>query len=218
MRFRRVTGALALPIGILLQVGCNTIYALSTMGGESDATGEGALKLFAGNTSWWYLALTMSLVGSMLIVAGVAAAMRVLRPTRPRLSLVAGILMAAGYLAYFGIVFSNFLQLALASMQVDAGAAIDASQDNVWSFPFMIVFVIGNILGTFLLGLAVILSRQLPWGVGALIMAWPILHITGLIVGTEWFAVAGGTLETIGLAVLTVAALKTSDAQWASRG
>lgn len=218
VRFRRVVGAIALPIGILLQAGCNTIYALSTMGGGSDTTGADALELFAGNTTLWHLALVMSLVGSLLIVAGVMAAIRVLRPTHPRLSLVAGILMATGYIAYFGVVFSNFLTLALASLKVDAGAAIDASQDNPWPFSFMIVFVIGNILGTFLLGLAVILGKQLPWIAGVLIMAWPVLHITGLIVGTEWFAVAGGTLEIIGLVMLATAALRLTDTEWAARG
>jgi hypothetical protein len=148
----------------------------------------------------------------------VPAALRVLRPARPRLSLVGGILMVAGYIAYFGIVFSTTLQITLASMDIDAAAAIDVSQDNVWSFPFMILFIVGNILGTFLLGLAVLLSRQLPTVAGVLVMAWPVLHITGLIVGTEWFAVAGATLETIGLVILAVAALRTSDAEWSRRG
>lgn len=162
--------------------------------------------------------MALSMVGSMLIVAGVPAAIRVLRPAKPRLSLIAGILMMAGYMAYFGIVASTSLELALASSGIDAGAAIDASQDDPAFFPFFIVFVVGTILGTLLLGLAVILSRRVSWLSGALIMCWPVLHITGLIVGTEWFAVAGGGLETIGLIMVAGVAPTTPDREWAGRG
>jgi hypothetical protein len=218
VKFRRVAGAIALPIGILLQAASNAVYSLITMNGGSDATGAGALELVSSYPTQSHLAVTLSVIGSMLIVAGVPAALRVLRPARPRLSLVGGILMMAGYIAYFGIVFSTTLHIALAATDVDAAAAIDASQDNVWSFPFMILFIVGNILGTFLLGLAVLLSKQLPTVAGVLIMAWPVLHIIGLIAGTEWFAVAGATLETIGLVILAMAALRTSDAEWAHRG
>jgi len=218
LRFRRVAGAIVLPLGILLQVATNTLYALLTMNGGSDATGDAALALFSSAPSAWRLVALLSMAGSLLIVAGLPAALRVLRQARPRLSLVAGILMMTGYVAYFGIVAGTGLEIALATRNIDAGAAIDASQDGLLSLPLMILFVVGNILGTFLLGLAVILGRQLPWTAGALIMAWPICHITGLIVGTEWFAVAGGTLETIGLVLLTAVALRTPDAEWASRG
>lgn len=218
VRFRRVAAAVALPLGIALQIATNTIYSLLTLDGGSDTKGADALELFAGNPDAAHLAVVISLIGSMLIVAGVPAALRVLRTSRPRLSLVAGILMMAGYIAYFGVVFTTSLQITLATMHVDAAAAIDASQDDIRSFLFMIVFVLGNIVGTFLLGLAVLLSKQVHWLAGALIMAWPFCHITGLIVGTEWFAVAGASLETIGLVMVAAAAFRMSDAEWASRG
>jgi hypothetical protein len=218
VRFRRGVGALALPLGILCQAVSNLGYALLTMHGGSDATGQSSLELYAANPSAWRLVVVVSMLGSMLIVAGVPAALRVLRPTRPRLSLAGGILMTAGYLAYFGVVTIIILQIALATHQLDAGAAIDASQADPAALPVFGLFVIGNLLGTFLLALAVVLSRQVTWVAGALIMAWPILHVTGLIVGTEWFAVTGGVLETIGLGMVAVVALKTPDAEWAARG
>lgn len=218
VRFRRVVGAIVLPLGILFQVASNTMYSLMTMDGGSDLTGESALELFSTHPTQARVTMLLAMIGSMLIVAGVPAALRVLRPTRPRLSLVAGVLMMAGYIAYYGIVASSGLEITLATMNIDAGAAIDASQDDPIGFAFFPLFILGNILGTFLLGLAVILSKQLGWLAGALIIAWPVLHITGLIVGPEWFAVTGGTLEAIGLVMLAVVALKTSDTDWASRG
>ncbi|MDO5751549.1 hypothetical protein [Arthrobacter sp.] len=218
VRFRRTATAMALPVGILLQVAANTVYALGTMDGGSDQTGAGALELYSSNTSAWRICIALAMVGSMLIVAGIPAALRVLRPTRPKLSLAAGLLMAAGYMAYVGIVAITFLEIALAVQGVDAGAAIDASEDYPAGLPFFLLFVAGNLVGTLLLGFAVLLSRQLPWITGALIIAWPVLHITGLIVGTEWFAVSGGIVETIGLGLLAAAALRLSDAQWVARG
>jgi hypothetical protein len=66
--------------------------------------------------------------------------------------------------------------------------------------------------------LAVILSRTLPWYAGVLIMGWTIGHLINIFGGGEWFAVAGGALEIIGLVVVAVAALRTTDVAWAARG
>ncbi|WP_308465748.1 hypothetical protein [Rathayibacter soli] len=219
VRFRRAVGAILLPLGILFQVATNTMYSLITMDGGSDMTGESALELFSSHPTEARVTMLLAMIGSMLIVAGVPSALRVLRPTRPQLSLVAGILMMAGYIAYYGIVASSGLEITLATMNVDAAAAIDASQDDPMGFAFFPLFILGNILGTFLLGLAVILSKQVAWIAGALIMAWPVGHVTGLILGApEWLQVGAGTLETIGLVMVAVVALKTSDTEWASRG
>lgn len=66
--------------------------------------------------------------------------------------------------------------------------------------------------------MAVILSRDLPWWAGALILGWPVRHVVNLVVGNEWFAVAGGALQVAGLCLLAARALRTPDARWASLG
>lgn len=101
---------------------------------------------------------------------------------------------------------------------LDLGGAVEASQSAA-ALPFFLLFVVGNIVGTALLALAVILSRGLPRWAGALILGWPVGHVLNVFGGLgEWFAVGGGALEIAGLSVLAVIALRTSDREWAARG
>ncbi|MFF2371668.1 hypothetical protein [Agromyces sp. NPDC058110] len=219
--FRRVATAIALPLAIAAQVVTNTVYSVvTTSSGLDDLSGGAeALEFYRTFATEMQVASVASLIGSLLLVPGLLAALRVLRPSRPRLSLWAAVLMIAGYVCYFGVVTTNFLNVALATGGVDAAAALDEVQQMPTAVPVFLLFVIGNIVGTALLGLAVMLSRgAVPWFAGVLILAWPVSHVIGLSVGSEWFEVAGGTLEVIGLAFIAVAALRMSNAEWVRRG
>lgn len=217
--FRRISGAVALPLAFAFQLACNTLYAVAaTRTGGDEGTGEESLRFFAAHADAMLAATILALVGCLLAVPGVLAALRVLRVGRPALALSAAVLMIAGYVAYFGINMTNFYSLALAELAPDAGAAVDAVTANPAALPFFLLFVIGNLLGTLLLGLAVVMSPTLPWWSGVLIMCWTIGHVVNILGGGEWFAVAGGALEVAGLCVLTASALRTPDAVWAARG
>jgi hypothetical protein len=63
-----------------------------------------------------------------------------------------------------------------------------------------LLFVLGNLVGTLLLGLALLRSRRVPLWTAAEVLAWPPLHVTGLVAGSEWFEVAGAALQAVGLA------------------
>ncbi|WP_223694929.1 hypothetical protein [Leifsonia poae] len=218
--FRRRAGAIALPLGIGGQLVANAVYATVTMSGLGD-TGSGAetLEFYRRYATEMQVASVAAMLGALLLVPGLLAAVRVLRTTKPRLSLWAGGLMLAGYLCYFGVVASNSLTVALAQAHLAAGPALDAAQTMWSSIPLFLVFVVGNIGGTALLGIAVLLSRSaVPRIAGVLILAWPLAHVTGLIVGSEWIEVAGGSLEVIGLCFLTAAALRTPNDEWVRRG
>ncbi|GAB3814547.1 hypothetical protein GCM10028820_10680 [Tessaracoccus terricola] len=222
-RFRRVGGALALPAGFALQVAANSIYAVvSTESGLTD-TGDGAeaLEFFGRYPAHFEWMTVLALSGVLLIVPGLLAALRVLRPHRPVLGLVAVTLMVAGYVCYFGIVRTNFDTIALAEHALahpsaDLGAVLDNALTPA-AVGFALVFVVGNLLGTLLLGLAV-LSSPGNRVVGLLVICWPVGHVANLLGGGEWFAVAGGALEVVGLSMVAARALRTTDPQWVARG
>lgn len=224
VRFRRIVGAVALPTAFVLQLVTNTTYAwASTQSGlvDTESSAE-ALELFGRYPGAVVLASCAAMVGVLVMIPGLLAALRVLGPGAPRLALVAVTLMIAGYVCYFGMVMTGFDTLALAEFaiahpQIDAAAVLDAMQSPVL-LPFFLLFVIGNLLGTLLLGIAVIRSRAVPRLAGVLVMCWTLGHIVNILGGGEWFAVAGGTLEIIGLGILATAALRMTDAQWAARG
>lgn len=223
--FRRVTGAIALPLAFALQLVCNAVYAwVSTESGLTDTEGAAEALEFYGRYPSEFLIMTMfALTGVLVMIPGLLAALRVLRPTKPRLSLVAVILMLTGYVSYFGLTMTNFDTLglaryALANPGTDVAAILESSQASPAQLPFFLLFVVGNLVGTLLLGLSVILSRALPWYAGALIIGWTVGHVINIAGGGEWFAVAGGALEIAGLSILAARALRVSDEQWAARG
>ena len=223
--FRRYAAALALPLAFVLQMACNALYAwVSTASGLTDSgPAADALALYGAFPGIAIAALLLAMAGSMLALLGLPAALRVFRPSRPRLALWAVGLMMAGYLCYFGISFTGFDTVALAVGNVDAAAALDGSPASAWAMPFFLLFVIGNLLGTLLLGLTVLLAARspgvgVPWWAGVLIACWTVGHVINIVVTNEWFAVVGGALEVVGLVYVAAAALRLSNGEWVQRG
>lgn len=221
--FRRVAGAVALPLGFLLQAACNAVYAWASRDGGTDlGPMDETLRFYAAHSTEILVATGLALVGSLLNVAGLPTAARVLRRAAPRLSLVAVIAMIVGYLSYFGIVFFGVGTVNLAVSGVPASAVDNAA--GAWLLGgFSWLFAVGNLIGSLLLGLSVIVGRrrlagQVPRWAGVLIICWPVGHITNLIVGFELFAVVGGLLEVVGLALLARAALRMPNPEWVARG
>ena len=221
--FRRRAAAIALPLAFAFQLVCNGIYAwVSTSSGLSDteSTAE-MLKMYGAFPSQVLACTLLAQIGCLLAVLGLPTALRVLRPVKPRLALWAVTLMVLGYICYFGVSFSNYDTVALATGHVDAAVALAASPSQTWGLAFFLLFVLGNLGGTLLLGLAAILGGRrvgVPRWAGILILGWPVGHIVNIAGGGEWFAVAGDVLEVIGLTLVAAAALRLPNEVWAGRG
>ena len=89
-------------------------------------------------------------------------------------------------------------------------ALIDADQSDpftAWVFP---IFILGKMLGTLLFAIGLLRSRTVPIWSAILIMLWPPLHVTGLIVGGEVLEVIGAVLQAIGFAGVAAVALRRS--------
>ncbi|MGB4137478.1 MAG: hypothetical protein WA971_12990 [Microbacterium sp.] len=221
--FRRRAAAIVLPLAFAFQLACNAIYAwVSSSSGMSDTEGAAEmLAMYAAFPTALMVVTVLALIGCLLTIPGLPVALRVLRPARPRLTLWAVVLMIAGYVCYFGISFGNFDLVGIAVARVDAAAALDGSPGQAWSMGFFLVFVLGNLGGNLLLGLAVMLGGRrvgVPWWAGVLILGWTVGHIVNIAGGGEWFAVGGGALQIVGLGVVAAAALRMSDAEWVRRG
>lgn len=222
--FRRRAAAIALPLGFAFQMGANSIFAwTSTSTGMTDTgTAEESLAFYAAAPGAMLACGLLALIGCLLTVPGLPAALRVLRPGKPRLALWAVALMMLGYVCYFGIAFTTFDTIGLATVgTADAVAAYEATQGIAVAMVFFLLFVIGNLGGTLLLGLAVILGGRrvgVPWWSGLLIAGWTVGHVINIMGGGEWFAVAGGALEVVGLSILAATALRLTNAEWVARG
>jgi hypothetical protein len=207
----RLAAGLALilaPLGLFV---ANTSYAWATRNGGSDDTGASALALAGQHPGLLRLALTAALIGSLLLVPAVLGAMRLIGRRAAWLSLTGGSLMIAGYICYLGVLALSAPVLAMASADGPAALfskVIDDTQADASTTCMFLLFVIGNLAGTFLLGLALLRSHAVAAWAAAAIMAWPVLHITGLAAGTEWFEVAGAALQAGGLAATGIAVLR----------
>ncbi|NJC69817.1 hypothetical protein HC031_08795 [Planosporangium thailandense] len=204
-----VLGRTGLAVSLFLApwgfVVANASYAWATRNGGDDSTGANALALAAAHPTILSAAILAAMLGSLLMVPAAIGAMRLIGDRAARLGLVGGVLVAAGYICYFSVAQSSFTALAMVDNdgpRAEYAAVLDASQQNplvIWVF---LLFVLGNLVGTFLLGLALWRSHRVPVWAAAAVMAWPPLHVIGLIVGSEWFEVTGALLETVGFAVV----------------
>ena len=210
-RVRRLGGALALIVAPWGFVAANASYAWMIRNGGSDSTGAEALALAATGPDVLRFAVVAGMIGCLLIIPAVLTALGLARSSR--LAFVGGSLMIAGYVCYFGVLLSNTMIIAMAERGgslADYAALIDADQSDpftAWVFP---IFILGNILGTLFFAIGLLRSRTVPIWSAILIMLWPPLHVTGLIVGGEVLEVIGAVLQAIGFDGVAAVALRRS--------
>jgi hypothetical protein len=211
IKFRSIALAGALFVAPWGFVVANGTYAWITRTGGSDLTGADALTLAAAHPGAYRLAMVMAMVGSLLMVPAAIGAMRLTHRRAARLGLIGGLLVAGGYICYFALVRADTITLAMAARGdhlADYAKAIDGSLGGASAIWVNLTFLIGNIVGTFLLGLALLRSRSVYgwacWGV----LAWSVLHIAGIVLGTELFEVAGALAQALGFAGVAVCLLR----------
>ncbi|SBT37114.1 hypothetical protein [Micromonospora narathiwatensis] len=208
---RRVGTALTMVLAPWGFVVANACYAWATRNGGSDQTGADSLALAAAHPGPLRASTIAAMLGCLLIIPATLGAIGFTRQRANRLGLIGGSLMIGGYVAYFGVAMKGLVDLAMAQRGGPTGdyaAVLDAASES--AIPFLLLFVIGNILGTLLLGIALLRARTAPTLAAVAICCWPVLHVTGLIAGTEWFEVTGATLQAVGFAVLALRLARTS--------
>jgi hypothetical protein len=200
-RTRRLSQGLALMLAPWAFVVANAGDVVTTEHGLDDTNARGALLIAAAHPvadKWFTFA---AMIGCLLLVPAVLGAMGLVRVKAAWLGLAGGGLMITGYICYFAMLFQGYATIALAQ---HAGASPDsvAVQDLMMNQGFFVVvaltFVVGNLIGTFLLGLALFRARVVPRWAAALVLVWPVAHL----VGGPWGEVLGAAVEGVGLFVV----------------
>jgi len=141
-------------------------------------------------------------VGVLLLVPGVMVVARLCRDAAPRLTTWALALAVPGYvsmgvmLGYDHLVWSaTHAQLSVS----DAAAVLDAAHPSLEVS--MGVFVVGHVVGTVLLGLALLRSGRIPpWVAWAVTISQPIHFIATVVLGSPQVDFVGWSLTALGLA------------------
>lgn len=198
------------PLGLLIT---NFLYTMMTRDGGSDENGAATLALTAGHLTEARWLVAAGLVGAIMMVPAALGATRLIGQRSARLGFIGGTSVAAGYICYFGVLLTNSVYIAMAEHGGPVGdfaAVIDATEGRgpgFWTFP---VFILGNLVGTFILGLALLRAKVVATWAAAGLMAWPPLHILGLFVlGNEWPEVIGAAIQLAAFAAIAIKLLKT---------
>ena len=206
-RTRRISQGLALMVAPWAFVIANTGDVLTTPHGLDDTTPRGALLISAAHplADQWFTFIAM--IGCLLLVPAVLGGMGLVRVKAARLGLLGGVLMIAGYICYFALLFQGYATIALAqhgAANTDNVAVQDLMMNQGFYIAAALTFVVGNLIGTFLLGLALFRARVVPRWAAVLVLVWPVAHIFG----GPWGEVLGAAVEAVGLAVVGLCLLR----------
>lgn len=158
--------------------------------------------------------LWLGFVATFTLIPGAYAALGLLRHPTPRLYLWTGAFLLPGYLAMMTLGFFDTLWAAapaagLTLAQVEAlGLAAESAGPGLVT---LLIFVVGHIVGTVLLGVACLRARLMPTVVAvALIISQP-LHLVSVITAQPVLDLVAWGLTAVGMAFLAVRRA-TSDA------
>jgi hypothetical protein len=207
-RFGLAAGAFLAPWFI---VACNTGWAIAQADGARDETGADSLAAATAHPTLVHSVILFGLLGALLMIPAALGAARLAGQGAAKLSFIAGTLVAAGYACYFAVLLPDLTTLAMVRVggpMADFARVLDARQEDATGAWVFLLFVVGNILGTFLLGLALWRSRSTARWAAVAIMVWPPMHIIGLVAGVEWFEVAGAAVQGLGFAAVAIRLLQ----------
>jgi len=208
---RRVGLALAMLVGPWLIVAAETGHMLTAKQGQDDLDPATTLAVTADHLTLVRWSSLAAVVGALLLVPAVLGVMRLVRLGAARVGLVGGVLTAAGYVCYFALVFQGaFTQAAMVSVGGSRSQDIDILQTfmddplTLWVGP---LFVLGNVVGTFLLGLALVRARTAGRLAGYGLIAWSVLHVLSF---SPYVEVVGAVAQAVGFLLAARALLRRS--------
>ena len=207
-RTRRIGLAAAMIVAPWLLVAAETANAVMTLDGD-DLTPSGELALASEHLTLDRWASLAALLGALLLVPAVLGIMRLVRTGAAWLGLTGGVLTAAAYICYFAMVFHGFTTDAMVSVGGSMSQnehVLQAVLDEPLTLWVYMLFVVGNVVGTFLLGLALVRARTAARIAGYGLMAWPVLHLLDF----PFAEAVGATAQAVGFAVAAGALLRRS--------
>ncbi len=205
-RTRRIGLATAMLTAPWFIVAANTGHTVVTIHGGDDIAPRQAIELVSGHLTLYRWSTLAAMLGSLLLVPAVLGVMRLVRTRGARLGLVGGVLMAAGYICYFAMTFHSFTTVAMVSAGGSTAqniAVLQAGLDEPLTLWVYLLFVLGNVVGTFLLGLALVRARTAGRSAGFALMGWSVLHV----VSFPTAEVVGAVLQALGFALAARALL-----------
>jgi hypothetical protein len=207
----RWLAAVILPIGPTAVAVLRFILPYTTADSPADAVQDVAAHQATQSAVVW-----LGWLACLTLVPGVIFAGRVVGRRAPRLAAAATALLVIGYLSLAWLTVGDAYLLygvrhhlpptVLIGMYNGVHPAAQIAEG---------LFVLGHVLGTILLGIAMLRSRVVPtWAAVATIIAQPIHFVAAVLIGSHALDLLGWGLNAIGFAALSLAVLQLSNDEW----
>ncbi len=189
--------ALLLPVGPAAIAVLRLILPYYTAGDTADMVA--AVDAHPGRQS---AVLWLAYVGILTLVPGLIAAGQVSRSAAPRLTAWALGLAVPGYLSLGMMLGPDHLLWSVSDAglsRADAIAVVDAAHPSV--DVAIGVFVVGHVVGTVLLGLAMLRSGRIPvWAGWAIAVSQPLHFVALVVLGSPQVDFVAWSLTAVGMA------------------
>lgn len=207
----RWAAAIVLPLGPAAVAVLRFVLPYYT----TDDTKTMAAKVIAepgrGSAVLWF-----GFIAVLTLVPAAYAAGRLTRRRAPKLTLVALALLIPGYLALGWLIGEDQLLWSGAHAGLDAGTITRiAEAAHPTSAIAGVFFVLGHVLGTILLGVALWRSQVVArWAAVAVIVSQPIHFVAAVIIPNHPLDLVGWGLQAVGFAAVGWAILRMRDDEW----
>ena len=156
--------------------------------------------------------LWLGLVAVLTLVPGVLAAARLCRDAAPRLTGWALGLVVPGYLSLGALLYSDQVLWSATRAGTDPATTVkllDAVHPTINIGAG--VFVLGHVVGTVLLGLALLRSRRIPaWVAWVLVVSQPLHFVTTVFLGSPTVDLLAWSMTALAMAVVARALISES--------
>ena len=199
--------AVLLPVGPAAIAVLRLVLPYYTAGDTVDTVA--AVQAHPGHQS---AVIWLAYVGILTLVPGLFAAARVCRHAAPRLTASALALAVPGYLSLGMFLGADHLLWSTTDAGLtanDTAAVVSAAHPAV--DVSLGVFIVGHVVGTVLLGLALLRSRRIPaWAAWAITVSQPLHFVATVILGSPQVDFAAWSLTALGMAMVARELLKDS--------
>jgi hypothetical protein len=204
--FERVFAAILMPIGPLAVAVIRFVIPLGPVG-ESVAEQPDAQRLV----------LAFGVIAVFTLIPGAFAALHLTRRYRPVFTVFVGATLVPGYLAMTVLMAGDTVAMAATDLGLPPEVVTRLS-DALMSLPsvlmLVLVFIVGHIVGTVLLGILVTTARLVPLAVGVLLTVSQPIHLAAVIVASHELDLLGWGLTAIGMGFLALRVLRTPNDEW----
>ncbi len=206
--------ALLLPVGPAAIAVLRYVLPYDTTDSSSEVARQVADHQTAQNAVVW-----LGFVAMLTLVPAVLAVAKVARQGSPRLAAIGIGLLVPGYLVLGWLVAGDAALLFAVREGLPADDTADIYENlHPATAVAAVIFVIGHVIGTVLLGCALLRGTTVPrWAAIAVLVSQPLHFVAAVVVSSHELDLVAWGLNAVGFAAVSVAMLRMTDEEWARR-